>query len=312
MRWWAAIPRQLAFADIRSGKMRCCCPHSGFYLATGRYKRKRMTWKRQDSRALILALVVIVFALHVQVEAQKTIDYLGYRISITLPKTKNYSVVTIKKGRKTLAVHREGLAQDYGSSAELISLLSSDKKQLVISQYTGGYHCCNRYWIYDLAPKFHLLFRSKDFDTVGYSEVQKLFQNIDDDADLEIVDNTPAFHYFDDLAFVSSPVPTLIFDYNHRSGRFELANRKFASYLLRNNQEYISRTKRISDTNLSQFLVDTFGIFLDFVYTGKEREGWKYYHREKARSGSGKYFHNDTIIKRTLNADPAYRAIYRR
>jgi hypothetical protein len=274
-----------------------------------------MIWKIQVLRVMkvpILALVAIFFLLNVQAEAQKTIDYLGYRISITLPKTKNYSVVIIKKGRKTLAMHREGLAQYYGSSAELISLLGAGKKQLVISQYTGGNHCCNPYWIYELTPKFRLLFRSKDFETIGYSDSQKLFQNIDHDAELEIVDNTPAFHYFDDLAFVSSPVPTLIFDYNHRSGRFELANRKFASYLLRNNKEYISRTKRISDTNVSQFLVDTFGIFLDFVYTGKEREGWKYYYREKARSGRSRYFHNDTIIKRTLNADPAYRAIYRR
>src|SRR5438045_1632563 len=119
----------------------------------------------------LILVALVVFVVAIPSMAQKTIDYHGYRISITLPETHNYSVVTVKKGRKILAIHRGGLAQDYGSSAELISLLGSDKKQLVISQYTGGYHCCNNYWIYELTPRFRLLFRSKDFETLGYSDV---------------------------------------------------------------------------------------------------------------------------------------------
>ena len=278
-------------------------------------KRQRMIWKMRGSRDIkisILALVAVFFALSLRVEAQKNIDYLGYHISITLPKTKNYSVVTITKGVKTLAVHRDGLAQDYGSSAELMSLLGSNKKQLVISQYTGGAHCCNHYWIYELSPKFRLLFRSKDFDTIGYSDSQKLFQNIDHDADLEIVDGTPAFHYFDDLAFVSSPVPKLIFDYNRRTRKFELANRHFAKYLLKDKTEWIARTEAVRDSNPSQYQVDTLGVFLDFVYAGQEKTGWKYYHGEKAKSKSASYFHLDSVIKRVLSTEPAYRSIYRK
>lgn len=251
-----------------------------------------------------------MFALGFPAKAQKTVDYLGFRIAITLPRTKNYSVVTIKKANKTLAIHREGIAQPYGSSVELISLLGSDKKQLVVSQYTGGAHCCNNYWIYDLSPKFRLLFRSKDFSTIGYSDSQKLFQNIDSDADLEIVDNTPAFHYFDDLAFVSSPVPTLIFDYNHRTKKFELANRRFNGYLLKDQAGWIAGSQAVRDSDPSQHRVDSLGILLSFIYAGREATGWKYYHQEKARSSWGQYFHKDTLIKKTLNAEPAYRSIY--
>jgi len=262
------------------------------------------------TKASILALLTVIFTLGIRVEAQENIDHLDYRISIALPKTKNYSVVTVKKGRKTLAVHTEGLAQDYGSSIELIELLGSGKKQLVISQYTGGYHCCNLYWIYEFTPTFRLLFRSKDFETIGYSEVQKLFQNIDSDADLEIVDNTPAFDYFDDLAFVSSPRPTLIFDYNRRTRKFELANRRFARYLLKDQTNWIASTRKLGKAESSQYLVNTFGIFLDFVFAGKKRQGWNYYHGEKKRSTNPAYFHADAKIKRVLDADPAYRSIY--
>jgi hypothetical protein len=243
-------------------------------------------------------------------EAQKTIDYDGYRISVALPRTKDYSVVTVKKGRKTLARHMEGIAQDYGSNAELLSLLGSNKKQLVITQYTGGNHCCSLYWIYELAPRFRLLFRSKEFETIGYSEVNKLFQNIDDDPDMEIVDNTPAFHYFDDLAFVSSPAPTLIFDYNRRSRRFELANRRFSRYLLKDHEEWVTRTEALRGSNPSQHSVDSFGLFLDLVYAGREQAAWKYYRKEKTKSINGAYFHTESTIRQVLDAEPAYRSIY--
>ena len=255
---------------------------------------------------------VLTLCIGVGIQGQKTINYLGYRISITLPNTKNSSVVTIRKGRKTVAVHSEGIAQPYGSSAELIELLGSGKKQLVVSQYTGGAHCCTLYWIYELTPAFRLLFRSKDFETIGYSEVHELFQNIDTDSDLEIIDNTPAFYYFDDLAFVSSPTPTLIFDYNHRTRKFEQANRRFVKYLLKDQSDAIARSRTIRKSNPSQHRVDSFVLFLDFVYAGREHAGWKYYHEEKAKSDWGQYFHRDATIRQVLNAEPAYRLIYRK
>ncbi len=257
-----------------------------------------------------LLVVAVTFASGLPVEAQYTINHNGYRISSSVPKSMNHSVVTIKKGGKTLAVHREGIAQSYGSKVELISLLNSAEKQLVVSQYTGGNHCCTVYWIYDLTPRFRLLFQSKDFETVGYNEVQKLFQNIDRDRDLEIVDNSPAFHYFDNLAFVSSPSPRLIFDYDRRTRKFVLANRRFDKYLLREQRKEIVRTRGLVDSNSSQYLVNTFGIFLDFVYAGKLQDGWKYYHDEKGRSNLGQFFHSDAIIRQTLDGDPGYRSIY--
>jgi hypothetical protein len=244
------------------------------------------------------------------VNAQETLSYKGYQISITRPSAINRSVVTVKKGGRILAIHRAGISTEYGSSAELISLLGSNRKQLVISQYTGGAHCCNRYWIYELTPRFRLLFRSQHFDTIGYSEAEKLFQNIDSDSDLEIVDRSPAFHYFDGLAFVSSPQPTLIFDYNRRTRKFEVGNRRFANYLLKDQAASIAESQTLRTTNQSQHRVDSLVLFLNCVYAGKEQIGWKYYHREKALSDWRKFFHKDRVIKRTLKSDPAYRAIY--
>ncbi len=251
--------------------------------------------------------MVVVF---VEMGDGQNLSYRGFRISITIPSSKNNSVVTVKRGSKTLARHAQGIPQAYGSHAELVSLLGLKTKQLVISQYTGGNHCCNLYWIYQLTPSFRLLFRSTDFSTVGYSEIRELFENLDSDADLEIIDNSSVFHYFDDLPFVSSPTPTLIFDYNKRTRRFELANRRFADYLLKDHPAWVARTKEAFGTDRRQYSVNTFAIFLALVYAGRESTAWKYYHTEKAKAQSG--FHSDNAIRRTLNADPAYRWIYKK
>lgn len=268
-----------------------------------------LVWRYKLVVTLVVGLAIL--ALSKGINAQKTVEYAGYRVSTTIPKNGDHSVVTVKKGGRTLAVHREGIAQDYGSTAKFISLIRGEK-QLVISQYTGGAHCCSRYWIYELTPRFRLLFRSLDFDTLGYSETEEIFQNIDNDADLEIVDHTPAFHYFDDLAFVSSPVPTLLFNYDHRTRRFELANRRFASYLLKDQAASITRSQAMRKTNPSQHRVDSLGLFLNYVYAGKEQTGWRYYHQEKTLSDWRQYFHKDRIIKSALVLDPAYRKLYRK
>lgn len=259
-----------------------------------------------------LILLLVTAFLVVRSEAQKSIEYLGYNITITLPKTENYSAVRVRKGRKTLALHSEGLAQEYGSNVELKELLGNGRKQLIISQYTGGNHCCNVYWIYELKPRFRLLFRSMDFQTIGNSETEELFQNIDGDADLEIVDYSPSFHYFDNLAFVSSPVPKLIFDYDHRTRKFELANRRFAENLLKDSAESIRQSEAVRESDPSQHRVWSLSIFLDFVYAGRERTGWNFYHHEKAISVEAKSFHEDEVIKQVLRSDPAYRSLYKK
>lgn len=118
----------------------------------------------------VFGLFAIVAALGVDLFGQKTLSYSGYSISTSSPAGRNHSVVTIQRGRTILAEHKEGLWGKVGSTVELRSVLGKRTKQLIVSQYTGGNHCCNLVWIYDLRPKFQLLFRSTDFETIGYDD----------------------------------------------------------------------------------------------------------------------------------------------
>jgi hypothetical protein len=246
----------------------------------------------------------------IEIHAQKRINYLGYQIDVSLPAGSNSSTVTVRKGRTILARHSQGLWTDYGSTAELIPILGSAKKQLVISQYTGGNHCCVVYWIYDLSPRFRLIFRSQNFETTGYSDSHKLFQNLDQDRALEIVDETPAFHYFDDLAFVSSPNPALIFDYDPKSKSFKLANRKFDTYLLRNAKASLREAAAVKELKPNQFATWLFSIYLDYVYAGRAAEGRKLYYGNEDLKKMG-LLHKWEAVRSVLEKDAAYKEIYK-
>jgi hypothetical protein len=259
----------------------------------------------------VFVLSLILLALSTEIHAQPRTDYRDYQITITRPSTINYSVVTVKRKGKTLAKHTKGLSTDYGSKVELISLLGSQNTQLVISQVTGGNHCCILYWVYDLSPTFRLLFKSEPYKTVGYSDSGELFRNLDSDLELEIVDETPVFHYFDDLAFVSSPRPTLVFDYDKKSGKFQLANRRFRSFLIGEADQWISKANAVKDTEPTQFSTWMFSIFLDYIYVGEKKKALDFYYKNPDLKRAGN-FHKWNKVLTALKSDPAYSELYRK
>lgn len=244
--------------------------------------------------------------------AQNELSYQGYSISkVANPKT-NISTAVIKKGRKILARHSDGFGKDLATQFDLLPILGTKDKQLIVTQLTGGAHCCRKYWVYDLKPTFQLIFQSSDFNIGdgGDSEEGK-FQNLDNDKELELVDRNDSFLYFDDLAYVSSPRPILVFDYSHKTGKFELSNKKFDSYILKDLDLWKKRVVDEKEANSSQFGTDVFSIFIDYVYAGREKEGYKYYYRNRDILVSG-WLHSETKVRKILNRDRAYRFIYKK
>lgn len=137
---------------------------------------------------------------------------------------------------------------------------------------------------------------------------REMFQNLDKDREPEILDETPAFHYFDDLAYVSSPRPTLVFDYDKKIGRFRLANRKFRSFLLGDAREWISRANHVKDSDPSQFSVWMFSIFLNYIYAGQEKKGMDFYYKNSDLLRTGQA-HEWKQVRSVLRSDAAYREL---
>ncbi|MBA2333983.1 MAG: hypothetical protein H0V90_03490, partial [Blastocatellia bacterium] len=149
-----------------------------------------------------------------------------------------------------------------------------------------------------LKPTFRLLFRSRDFAIGDGGEIAEgTFQNLDKDKELELVDRNDSFLYFDDLAYVSSPRPLLIFDFNRNTGKFHLANKKFSSFILREQNALIEKTSKARHTDSGRYLVNVFDIMLYYIYAGRERNGWKYYRDESIKKERDWTFHDEAKIK---------------
>lgn len=243
--------------------------------------------------------------------AQSSLSYRGYSFrKFTNPAT-GISTAVVSKGKKVLVRHSEGFGDYRVTEFRLIRLLGRNDKQLVITQFTGGIHCCRVYWIYDLAPNFRLLFRSRDFAIGDGGEIgEGTFQNLDADREMELVERNDSFLYFDDLAYVSLPRPLMVFDYNPRTEHFELANRKFSKFILSDLDKLIEDTVRLRNSDSAQYLVNVFSITLDYIYAGKANEGWAYYRKERDSKSMELRFHDENKIKKVLMNDKAYNLIY--
>ena len=90
-----------------------------------------------------------------------------------------------KNGRRVLFLKSEhgdigGPAGKFGFT----SLFGDSEKQLVYNTWTGGAHCCNYFWIVDLAPeKPKLIFAGKKFDVQHNTENDDFLGKFDMDGD---------------------------------------------------------------------------------------------------------------------------------
>lgn len=92
-------------------------------------------------------------------------EYNGYRITRTYEKEGAFfgrSQTVIKRGKAVLA-RIDGYEFEDATRFALIRLLGKERKQLIVESYSGGGHCCTSYHIYDLGPRFRVLF---DGDTL--------------------------------------------------------------------------------------------------------------------------------------------------
>jgi hypothetical protein len=254
---------------------------------------------------------------------QDAISYYGIKVRKIFDAKRDKYIVYITKGRSVLARHttEEGARAKDSSCFALYPLLGKNTKQLIVTQFSGGLHCCWSYWIYDLYPKFRLIFNGDQWSVGdGFDELE--FQNLDADRALEFTQKILTFDYFDDLPYVSSPQPTIVFKYDPKLGKYYPANWRFVSFLFKGVAEEIKEIQkynedlRKSDVKIyadrfDLYRINALDVILRYIYVGREREAWAFYDRElkeklinKARLKS--------MIKKKLKNDAVYKSIYGR
>jgi hypothetical protein len=158
-----------------------------------------------------------------------------------------------------------GNATDFG----LFNFLSGKTKQLAISQTVprGG-----RHWIVRLHPYYKVIFDSADYE-IGREEVSII--DPDNDGIYEIGLAVTAFYLVFDFSMSETPLPYVIFKYDKKTDKYLPANHLFQNYLLQGIDKSISELS--TDLKSSYYFSDRLSVLLDYLYAGKEKEGWAFF-----------------------------------
>ncbi len=198
------------------------------------------------------------------------LSYAGYEVAKSL----NSTVITIKKNGETLkSLESQGGPSDIG----LFPLLGKEVKQLIILTTTGGAICCEFHTIYELSPKFRLIFAGQAANIIDF----------DGNGQYDLVQSVSMFRYFHDLCGVCSPAPYAIFSYDKKIGKYVLSNRKFVDLILEHMDEHIKKfedidkktstadflnKKLLENNNYNDWFSQILNIVLNYIYAGKGKK----------------------------------------
>lgn len=183
----------------------------------------------------------------------------------------------------------------------MFPFLGGKAQQLFVAQRAprAGSH-----WIINLKP-LETLFNSDEYD-VGRENFQAL--DLDGDKVYELSFESLAFYNFEPqrLGNAGVPLTEIVFRYDSQQRKYFPANPLFADYVLRGVDDQTARIRRDNkDFQLSGVLV----VALQYVYAGRETEGWDFFDRNYDFSDGGEI---KTKARAILKNDPVYQYIYKK
>ncbi len=264
---------------------------------------------------LVIALVALCLTnTHAQklrdiLSDSKTLSYRDYTVSILVSRDGKLSTAAVKRTGRVIArsVNANGPFSEIFVHTRIgfVSLLGKRTNQLIIQQYSGGAHCCLSWRIYDLYPKFRLIFDSARYPIGDAMEDAELI-DVDHDGQLEFVHQSNQFAYFDGACFTCLSLPDVVFRFDRRAQRYLPANHVFRRYALRQVPFDLEQLRRRED-NPSEYWAYTLNVVLRYIYAGMEKRAWAFF--AKTYGGrSNRELKNK--IRLNLRTDGIYRFLY--
>ncbi|HQQ63175.1 MAG TPA: hypothetical protein PLF22_06335 [Pseudomonadales bacterium] len=144
---------------------------------------------------------------------------------------------------------------------------------LVISEYTGGAHCCLILHVFEIGEKFSPV-QSMDLQ----NSTDAYFSNLDRDPALELAINDWSFAYWK-TSFADSPAPRVILKY--RDGKYRPAPALMklpasAQSQLEKEALAIASLPQWQDQKL-QIPSDLWRTMLDLIYSGNVKQAWHFF-----------------------------------
>jgi hypothetical protein len=226
----------------------------------------------------------------------------GYSVNTYRDPERVFGAVQIYKDGK-LVFKEDGFKYQLGlidsdipeAKAKLVKpgmdITGSGQPNLVVSQWTGGAHCCFEINVFSLGKDFKLLGKIEN-DDGGSGE----FKDVDGDGKLEFIGHDFAFAYWHEC-FAASPSPGVVLKF--RDGKYSLAldlmkkpvtSDKEVKENIKKKQGEIKRQiaidmKTAKETDAGQFAwilgdvilpSDVWARMLDLIYSSHPKEAWTF------------------------------------
>jgi hypothetical protein len=238
---------------------------------------------------LILFLSTMnILATQLAVDSLKYKGYTVKKVKLTEDGYSHYLIFLLDPDKKEVKRFDEGGSLEEWSEWELVDLIKGGNKELIITQYSGGAHCCENNWVYKFDPEAREIFNSLEYGILGFMGEPT---DIDGDGNCEIALANMTFDYFYRCCYAASPSNSALFEYAPESDEYTVQNIKFKGAILEDYQEppeVDSEFVNISPDD-DPDLVDPGGYYLGSIltsvlphlYCGEEEKAWelfdKYY-----------------------------------
>lgn len=233
-----------------------------------------------------------------QPNLQVTKSFGDYTVEIYREEPAGDSVLRIVKNGKEIFsrdghVFRLGLIETDDANNKLVGVgsdITGDSvPDLVISEWSGGAHCCFTYYVFSIGSDFKLMDKIEAQDAGG-----AIFQDIDNDGQLEFLAHDFVFAYWHS-SFAASPAPEVVLKF--KDGRYRLALDLMRKPLpsIEDEEKIVQQlekehaTAKSWDKSLLKFdtwtkgdvtvIPMTWGHMLDLIYSGHANEAWRFLDR---------------------------------
>ncbi|MBX7222949.1 MAG: hypothetical protein K1Y36_23575 [Blastocatellia bacterium] len=241
----------------------------------------------------------------------RKLSYGGYQVQrVWNPETAEFSVVITKKGKRLYSEKAVSQRADdvmFGFRR----LIGTKHKQLLVMIYAGGAHCCYGLLIFDLFPKFQLIFDGSEYLRLGDAMYDFWFYDVNGDGiwEFEQGDVPAEFSFF---CGASLPRVPIMFAYDPGVRRYVPANHRYRKFILYGNEHLKQgilklnhQTKEGVDPDYS---ADFVYVFLRYAYAGQARKAWAFFDSQyKGLHPAKQVFKKE--VQEALAEDPIYQMI---
>ncbi|TET18220.1 MAG: hypothetical protein E3J78_06680 [Candidatus Cloacimonadota bacterium] len=230
---------------------------------------------------LFAALCLVSFLLG----EENTLNYMGYTLEKQITEEDGYQmyIMILTDGNGNVIKKFDlGADSEEWNSWKLLDVIKGGNKELLISQYSGGAHCCEYNWIYEFTPEVKEIFNSYQYNTLGFMAPP---DDLNNDGNDELILQDLLFSYFYRCCYAASPSYSVIFEYDPERQEYVVQNSKFREFLIPEEPDIFILADEFEDikTTDNPDEVDPGGYYLGsvlnevipFFYAGEIELAWR-------------------------------------